>query len=47
VQAFLAGAIGFSEISSFVDRTMKAHEVIADPTLDQILEADAWARRQL
>jgi hypothetical protein len=38
VQAFLAGAIGFSEISSFVDRTMKAHEVIADPTLDQILE---------
>lgn len=47
VQAFLAGAIGFAEISSFVDRTMKAHEVIADPTLDQILEADAWARRQL
>jgi 1-deoxy-D-xylulose-5-phosphate reductoisomerase len=47
VQAFLDGAIGFPDISAFVDRTMNAHEVISDPTLEQILEADAWARRQL
>jgi hypothetical protein len=24
---------------------MDAHEVVAHPTLEQILEADAWARR--
>jgi hypothetical protein len=28
-----------------VGRTMEAHEVVSHPTLDQILEADAWARR--
>lgn len=47
VQAFLDGAIGFADIPAFVERTMNAHEVIRDPTLEQILEADAWARRQL
>jgi hypothetical protein len=28
-----------------VRRVMDAHKVIPHPTLDQILEADAWARR--
>jgi 1-deoxy-D-xylulose-5-phosphate reductoisomerase len=45
VEAFCAGKITFLQITESVRRTMDAHKVIAHPTLDQILEADAWARR--
>jgi 1-deoxy-D-xylulose-5-phosphate reductoisomerase len=44
VDAFCNGAISFTEISSWVARTMDRHQVISRPSLKQILAADAWAR---
>jgi 1-deoxy-D-xylulose 5-phosphate reductoisomerase len=29
-----------------VERTMRAHTVVASPSLDDIVAADAWARRE-
>jgi 1-deoxy-D-xylulose-5-phosphate reductoisomerase len=46
VEAFVNRRINFPEISETVCRTMDKHLVISHPTLDQILEADAWARRE-
>jgi 1-deoxy-D-xylulose 5-phosphate reductoisomerase len=37
--------INFPEISETVQRTMERHEVVAHPNLEEILEADEWARR--
>src|ERR1700752_5108912 len=44
VDAFCERKISFEEIPRTVARTMERHKVITHPTLDQILEADAWAR---
>ena len=44
VEAFCARKITFDQIPSLVARTMDRHQTISHPTLDQILEADAWAR---
>lgn len=44
VEAFLAGRINFPQITETVRRTMSAHTVVAHPSLEKILEADAWAR---
>jgi len=46
VEAFVNRQINFPQITETVRRTMDAHRVVAHPTLDQILEADAWARRE-
>jgi 1-deoxy-D-xylulose-5-phosphate reductoisomerase len=46
VEAFLNQRINFPQISETVRRTMDRHQVVPHPTLDQILEADAWARRE-
>ncbi|MEY2427665.1 MAG: 1-deoxy-D-xylulose-5-phosphate reductoisomerase [Verrucomicrobiota bacterium] len=46
VEAFLDRRINFPQISETVRRTMDRHQVVPHPTLDQILEADAWARRE-
>jgi len=46
VEAFANRRIRFSEISEVVRRSMEQHQVVRHPTLDQILEADAWARKQ-
>jgi len=45
VAAFVQGRLSFAEIPERVRRAMAAHRVIEEPTLEQILEADAWARR--
>jgi 1-deoxy-D-xylulose-5-phosphate reductoisomerase len=45
VEAFVNRQINFPQITETVRRTMEAHSVVAHPTLEQILEADAWARR--
>jgi 1-deoxy-D-xylulose-5-phosphate reductoisomerase len=45
VDAFCSGRINFPGITRTVSETMAAHEFIEHPTLDQILEADRWARR--
>ena len=44
VEAFCRRAITFAQIPEVVARTMEAHRVVASPSLEQILEADAWAR---
>jgi 1-deoxy-D-xylulose-5-phosphate reductoisomerase len=44
VDAFCARKITFDKIPDLVARTMDRHETTSHPTLDQILEADAWAR---
>ena len=46
VNAFVEGCIGFPEISEMVARVMDRHAVVARPRLEQILEADAWARQE-
>jgi 1-deoxy-D-xylulose-5-phosphate reductoisomerase len=46
VDAFINRKINFPQITETVRRVMDAHEVVAQPTLEKILEADAWARRE-
>jgi 1-deoxy-D-xylulose-5-phosphate reductoisomerase len=45
VEAFCQQRISFPQITDLVARTLEAHAVVPHPTLPQILEADAWARR--
>lgn len=44
VAAFSSGNIAFGEISEIVEATLAAHELQLQPTLDDLLEADRWAR---
>jgi 1-deoxy-D-xylulose-5-phosphate reductoisomerase len=46
VSAFIQRQINFPQISERVARVMDRHAVIAHPRLEQILEADAWARQE-
>ncbi|HOB98560.1 MAG TPA: 1-deoxy-D-xylulose-5-phosphate reductoisomerase [Verrucomicrobiota bacterium] len=46
VALFCDGRLTFPQISAHVAAVMDRHEVVAHPTLDRILEADAWARGQ-
>ena len=45
VEAFVNRKINFPQITETVRRTMDAHKPVSHPTLDQILEADTWARK--
>ena len=45
VESFVYRQLSFPGISELVRRTMDAHEVVSQATLEQILAADAWARR--
>ena len=44
VDAFCDGQTSFPGISDAVGQVMDRHEVIGQPSLEQILQADAWAR---
>ncbi|MCX8108439.1 MAG: 1-deoxy-D-xylulose-5-phosphate reductoisomerase [Verrucomicrobiae bacterium] len=44
VAAFCRGKIPFTGITEIVARVMAAHKPIKNPTLQDILDADAWAR---
>lgn len=46
VAAFIAGTLDFPGIWQTVARTMAAHKAIPHASLDEILAADAWARRE-
>lgn len=46
VEAFVNRKLSFLGITETVRRTMDAHRVVDHPTLEQILESDAWARRE-
>jgi 1-deoxy-D-xylulose-5-phosphate reductoisomerase len=45
VEAFVNCRINFPQITETVRRTMDAHKVVSHPALEQILEADSWARK--
>jgi 1-deoxy-D-xylulose-5-phosphate reductoisomerase len=46
VEHFLAGHIRFTDIPGILERALAAHDDTPEPTLDDILEADARARHQ-
>jgi 1-deoxy-D-xylulose-5-phosphate reductoisomerase len=46
VERFVNREISFPEISATVARVMDRHELVAHPTLEEILAADAWAREE-
>jgi len=45
VEAFLDRRIAFTDIPHIVEHTMAGHTSISDPDLEEILDADRWARR--
>jgi 1-deoxy-D-xylulose-5-phosphate reductoisomerase len=45
VEAFCARRITFNQIPEIVACTMDTHQVTQNPSLQQIIEADTWARR--
>jgi 1-deoxy-D-xylulose-5-phosphate reductoisomerase len=44
VQHFLAGHIRFLDIAHSIQDALSAHRAVANPSLDDVLDADAWAR---
>jgi 1-deoxy-D-xylulose-5-phosphate reductoisomerase len=44
VARFLAGDLGFTHIFEVIDATLQAHMPRPVPTLEEVVEADAWAR---
>lgn len=46
VGLFLKGKIGYLDIAAKIRQVMDKHQSIEQPTLEQILEADSWARGQ-
>jgi 1-deoxy-D-xylulose-5-phosphate reductoisomerase len=46
VEAFVNRKINFPQITKTVRRVMDVHKVVPHPILQQILEADDWARRE-
>jgi 1-deoxy-D-xylulose-5-phosphate reductoisomerase len=46
VEAFVNHRINFPGITETVRRTMNRHHVVAHPSLEEILAADAWARKE-
>lgn len=46
VGAFEAGRIPFGMISRVVELTIHRHRLVARPSLDELIEADCWARRE-
>lgn len=45
VEAFLSGKIGFCAICHTVEAVLEKHKLQSEPNLDDLLEADRWARR--
>ena len=45
VHAYLEGQMEFADIPRVIAETLEQHRPVAHPTLDEVLDADAWARR--
>lgn len=45
VQLFLNRKIGFLQIPELIEKTMQAHTVHSNPTIEDILSEDKWARK--
>jgi len=46
VEAFLAQRLSFLRISRLVEEVMTAHQIKNSPEIEDVLEADRWARRE-
>ncbi|MCK4221690.1 MAG: 1-deoxy-D-xylulose-5-phosphate reductoisomerase [Dehalococcoidia bacterium] len=46
VELFLSHRTRFVDIARIVEETLEEHRAVARPTLDAILQADAWARKR-
>jgi len=44
VALFLAHGLGFTRIADVISAALQAHHACAHPSLEQVVEADAWAR---
>ena len=44
VDAFLKGKIGFLQIPMLIERTMQAHRSSSIDNIEEVMEADSWAR---
>ncbi|OPZ96454.1 MAG: 1-deoxy-D-xylulose 5-phosphate reductoisomerase [Planctomycetes bacterium ADurb.Bin412] len=47
VAAFQAGKIGFRQIAELTEHCLRSHKWIKNPSLDQLLAADRWAREMV
>lgn len=46
VNLFLKGKIAYPDIANKIREAIDKHQLIEKPSLEQILEADSWARSQ-
>ena len=46
VELFLLQEIKFVDIARYVGQTLELHQAIANPSLEEIMAADAWARQK-
>jgi 1-deoxy-D-xylulose-5-phosphate reductoisomerase len=44
VDLFLKNSIGFTEIATIIEKTLSIHDSIINPTLEDIVLSDTWAR---
>jgi 1-deoxy-D-xylulose-5-phosphate reductoisomerase len=44
VARFLANDLGYTDISRLIDAALQSHAPRPKPSLDEVIEADAWAR---
>jgi len=47
VELFMKGRIGFMDIPRLVEQALGEHDSISNPSLDDVLTADAWARERV
>ena len=47
MQEFLAGRIKFISIVELIEHCLNKHNVKRNVSLEELLEADAWARREV
>jgi 1-deoxy-D-xylulose-5-phosphate reductoisomerase len=47
VARFLAGALPFLDIARVCRAVLDKHPFVAQPTLDELLAADRWAREEV
>ena len=46
VASFLGGKIGFTSIYKVVEKVVLRHKIVNNPSMDEILQADHWARQE-
>ena len=47
VELFLSGRIRFVDIARYVEQALEQHQAIAEPSLEEIVAADTWAREKV